>query len=139
MSGTFEAPPVEAEAETGEEIILNVELKGQGTGRVVAEYLATIDNPVLVSSFNHEELARFRSVDGLTPVAPLFDKWQTQWLEIAEALALDEVRLIPCHQPPHRGEPGASRAERLAMLRLAVDEQPILMAPCASAPASWKA
>ena len=80
-------------AETGKEIILNVELKGPGTGRVVAEYLATIDNPVLVSSFNHEELARFRSVDGLTPVAPLFDKWQTQWLEIAEALEASAVNL----------------------------------------------
>jgi nicotinate-nucleotide adenylyltransferase len=45
-------------------------------------------------------------------------------LEIGEALALDELRLIPCHQPPHRGTPGASSADRLAMLYLAVADQP---------------
>ena len=81
------------EAESGEEIILNVELKGSGTGRVVAEYLATIDNPVLVSSFNHDEIARFRSVDHLTPVAPLFHKWDKGWANIAEALGASAVNV----------------------------------------------
>lgn len=31
----------------------------------------------------------------------------------------DQLRLIPCHVPPHRGRPGASGAQRAAMLRLA--------------------
>jgi nicotinate-nucleotide adenylyltransferase len=45
-------------------------------------------------------------------------------LEVREALHLDEVRLIPCYIPPHRGTPGATPAQRLAMLQLAVDEIP---------------
>lgn len=45
-------------------------------------------------------------------------------LEVREALSLDEVRLIPCYIPPHRGAPGATPAQRLAMLRLALDEAP---------------
>lgn len=41
-------------------------------------------------------------------------------LEIAAALDLDEVRLIPCHQSPHRDAPVVGDAHRLAMLRCAV-------------------
>lgn len=37
----------------------------------------------------------------------------------AGALALDEVRLIPSHVPPHRGAPGASAFHRFAMASLA--------------------
>lgn len=48
-------------------------------------------------------------------------------LEVREALHLDEVRLIPCYIPPHRGTPGATPAQRLAMLRLALDETPGLV------------
>jgi nicotinate-nucleotide adenylyltransferase len=45
-------------------------------------------------------------------------------LEVQEALALDEVRLIPCHIPPHRAEPHASAAQRVAMLEAAVQTHP---------------
>lgn len=45
-------------------------------------------------------------------------------LEVREALHLDEVRLVPCYIPPHRGTPGATPAQRLAMLQLALDETP---------------
>ena len=41
-------------------------------------------------------------------------------IEVREALDLAEVRLIPAHVPPHRPQPVASAAHRLAMLRLAV-------------------
>ena len=41
-------------------------------------------------------------------------------LELREALALDEVRFIPCHNPPHRGGPVASSEQRLKMLELAL-------------------
>jgi nicotinate-nucleotide adenylyltransferase len=41
-------------------------------------------------------------------------------LEVAEALALREMRLVPTHVPPHRQAPVASAAQRLAMVRLAV-------------------
>ncbi len=48
-------------------------------------------------------------------------------LELQEQLGLAEVRLIPCHIPPHRGIPGATAAERLAMLQLALQEAPGLV------------
>jgi nicotinate-nucleotide adenylyltransferase len=41
-------------------------------------------------------------------------------LEVRQALGLDEIRLIPCHQPPHRPAPVASGAQRLAMLQAAI-------------------
>lgn len=37
----------------------------------------------------------------------------------ADALALEEVRLIPSHVPPHRDSPGASAYHRFAMTALA--------------------
>ena len=36
------------------------------------------------------------------------------------ALPVDEVRLVPAADPPHRPPPGASAAHRLAMLKLAI-------------------
>jgi len=41
-------------------------------------------------------------------------------LELRETLALDHVRLIPSHRPPHRPQPVASTEHRVAMLQLAV-------------------
>lgn len=41
-------------------------------------------------------------------------------LEAKEMLNLDDFRLIPAGTPPHRAQPVASAADRLAMLRLAV-------------------
>lgn len=40
-------------------------------------------------------------------------------LESAECLDLDELRLIPSARPPHRGQPGATAEQRLAMVQLA--------------------
>lgn len=45
-------------------------------------------------------------------------------LDVCEALALDEVRLIPCHLPPHRGQPVASSRQRVTMLEAAVAAYP---------------
>ncbi len=44
--------------------------------------------------------------------------------ETAAALRLPEVRLIPSKTPVHRARPGASEADRLAMLKLAVADVP---------------
>lgn len=41
-----------------------------------------------------------------------------------EALGLEQVRLIPAGQPPHRASPGASGVHRLAMARLATADNP---------------
>jgi nicotinate-nucleotide adenylyltransferase len=45
-------------------------------------------------------------------------------LECLEALGLSELRLIPAAVPPHRAAPVAKPEQRLAMLRLAVADQP---------------
>ena len=45
-------------------------------------------------------------------------------LEIFEGLALDEVRLVPARQPPHRGYPIARAEDRRAMLEAAVAATP---------------
>ena len=42
-------------------------------------------------------------------------------LEVAEALALDELRLMPNARPPHRDTPQVSAQDRLAMVRCAVE------------------
>ena len=44
--------------------------------------------------------------------------------ELAEALDLAEVRIIPAGQPPHRGAPRTAAAHRLEMARLAVAGNP---------------
>ena len=41
-------------------------------------------------------------------------------LEVAESLALDELRLTPSARPPHRGKPQVSAKDRLAMVECAV-------------------
>lgn len=41
--------------------------------------------------------------------------------EMLEAVRFDEVRLIPCGDPPHRGETFASAESRLDMVRVATD------------------
>jgi nicotinate-nucleotide adenylyltransferase len=41
-------------------------------------------------------------------------------LELKQHLAMDEMRLIPCHIPPHRQPPIASAQQRAAMAELAV-------------------
>jgi len=45
-------------------------------------------------------------------------------LEVQETLALEELRLIPCHIPPHRPQPHATAAQRVAMLEAATGRHP---------------
>lgn len=45
-------------------------------------------------------------------------------LEVREALELDELRFVPCQIPPHRGAPGATPEQRVAMLRAALADAP---------------
>lgn len=44
-------------------------------------------------------------------------------LEVAEALDVAELRMMPARVPPHRGDPGASTRDRVAMLQLALAGQ----------------
>ena len=45
-------------------------------------------------------------------------------LDIQQVLCLDEVRLIPCHIPPHRPPPAAEALQRVAMLEAAIHNYP---------------
>ena len=48
-------------------------------------------------------------------------------LDVKQALALREMRLIPAFQPPHRATPVANPGQRLTMLRAAVGTEPDLL------------
>ncbi len=45
-------------------------------------------------------------------------------LEVQQALGLEQLRLIPLRDPPHRPDPQTTAGQRLAMLRAAVKDQP---------------
>lgn len=45
-------------------------------------------------------------------------------VELRERLQVPVLSLVPCHIPPHRASPGATSADRLALLQLAVDGEP---------------
>lgn len=44
--------------------------------------------------------------------------------EMIQAVDLEEVRFMPCADPPHRGETYAGPRERFEMVRVAIDGQP---------------
>jgi len=48
--------------------------------------------------------------------------------EMLQALAFDEVRFIPCGDPPHRGETWATASQRFEMVRVAIAGQPGFLA-----------
>lgn len=48
-------------------------------------------------------------------------------VELKQKLQLDELRLLPCHNPPHRKTPNCSSAQRLEMVRLAVQGTGLLV------------
>lgn len=67
---------------------VNVELKGPATAAAVAETLQNYPQlPILVSSFDHGQLRRFREIDQHTDVAPLFHAWHDNINAIASELA----------------------------------------------------
>jgi len=47
-------------------------------------------------------------------------------LEAAESLDLEQVRLLPCHQPPHRNSPRVESRQRADMLHLAMGASSLL-------------
>lgn len=47
-------------------------------------------------------------------------------LEVQQALGVDQVRLLPCHIPPHRAAPSLSSRQRLKLLHLATNDEPAL-------------
>ncbi|MBW0148760.1 nicotinate-nucleotide adenylyltransferase [Marinobacter arenosus] len=47
-------------------------------------------------------------------------------LELSDRLSVDQVNLVPCHIPPHRGDTGATSEQRWKLLELAVAGEPQL-------------
>ncbi|RBW49499.1 nicotinate-nucleotide adenylyltransferase [Marinobacter sp. F3R11] len=47
-------------------------------------------------------------------------------LEVGERLGKVPVSLVPCHIPPHRGDTGATAAQRLHLLKVAITDEPLL-------------
>lgn len=48
--------------------------------------------------------------------------------ELLQAIRFEEVRIIPCREPPHRGETFASPRQRFDLVRVAVADQPGIVA-----------
>ena len=72
----------------------NSKLKGKGTAAPTASFLRTQPGfAVLVSSFNHDELAAFRKWDETTPVAPLLERARGNILETATKLGASCINL----------------------------------------------
>ena len=76
-------------------IAINIELKGPGTAGPVARALAAWQprHPLLVSSFDHAELFRFRALMAEVAVAPLFHKSHPDMLQIATNLDACAINL----------------------------------------------
>ncbi|MFO7530405.1 MAG: nicotinate-nucleotide adenylyltransferase [Marinobacter sp.] len=47
-------------------------------------------------------------------------------IELCDRLEVERVSLVPCHIPPHRGDTGASAAQRLKLMELALQGEPRL-------------
>lgn len=45
-------------------------------------------------------------------------------LDVQQALGIDRVHLLPCRIPPHRDTPRLGEQQRLALLRLAIADEP---------------
>lgn len=48
-------------------------------------------------------------------------------VELKERFGVRQLALVPCHIPPHRGSPDGSSEQRLALLRLAIADEPGLL------------
>ena len=73
---------------------LNIELKGAGTAAPTAALLGEHpEQQVLVSSFDHSELAKFRALAPTCPVAPLFHRHQDTLFDTAKALRAVSINM----------------------------------------------
>ena len=73
--------------------LVNVELKGAGTAAPVARTLGGQRRPLLVSSFDHGELAQFHALCPDVPCAPLIGRWQAGLERVAKSLDASAVNL----------------------------------------------
>ena len=74
-------------------IAVNIELKGRGTAGPVARAVAGRRRPLLVSAFDHAELARFHGLCPAIPCAPLLAQWRRGVLDTARTLGAWSMNL----------------------------------------------
>ena len=74
-------------------IAVNIELKGRGTAAPVARTVTGRRRPLLVSAFDHAELARFHGLCPAIPCAPLLAQWRRGVLDTARTLGAWSVNL----------------------------------------------
>ena len=67
---------------------INVELKGKDTAVPTAKRLRGKQRPLLVSSFDHDELRRFHAACPDIPCAPLFSRWRSPMATAKELNAI---------------------------------------------------
>lgn len=83
-------------------LLLNVELKAAGTAEAVARRLAGEQRPLLVSSFDYRELARFHARCPGVPCAPLARRWRPSLREAVAAVRAESVNLADRVATPAR-------------------------------------
>ena len=74
-------------------VAVNVELKAVGSAETVAAAIADAPQPILVSSFDHRELARFHDLAPSVPCAPLAYRWRDDLTAVAATLDAWAVNL----------------------------------------------
>ena len=85
LEEVFEAVPAR--------IAVNIELKGRGTAAPVARAVAGSERRLLVSAFDHGELARFHGLCPAIPCAPLLARWRNGVLDTARVLGAWSVNI----------------------------------------------
>ena len=83
-------------------LLLNVELKAAGTAEAVARRLAGERRPLLVSSFDHAELARFHARCPAVPCAPLARLWRPSLRDVVSAVRAASLNLADRVATPAR-------------------------------------
>ena len=58
------------------DVTVNIELKGRNTAQPTASVVGEISRPLLISSFDHDELLRFHDLCPATACAPLLGRWR---------------------------------------------------------------
>ena len=83
-------------------LLTNVELKAAGTAEPVARRLAGERRPLLVSSFDLAELARFHALCPAIPCAPLARHWRPSLRDAAAAVRAEALNLADRAATPAR-------------------------------------
>ena len=75
-------------------LCINIELKGRNTAATVHEFIQNERSiKFIVSSFDHQELSRFRDLDKFTRIGVLYHRWHNDWQALAERLQAYSVNL----------------------------------------------